>query len=353
MMKDPLVSVILPTYKRAHLITHVLEALACQTYANFEVLVVLKPSGDKTEEILQRFSRILRIEVIIQKEGFVTDALNLGLDHVHGDIIAFLDDDAIPLEDWLQKHVATYEEYNVGGVAGNVVPGRLRGNLSLPVEGASEIIPEPNWFLNSARQILWNCPLEGLEHYMVFISRAGRVSYDSEFSEHARHNVTRSLLGMGANMSLLAEPVRDFRFPRTWILGLSWEQYIGWYVWKRRGYSLVFNPEAVVCHLIHNRSLSRFGKSAKREALSTVEGNLLFYRLRSLESNLSLMHRIVWLMYVSLENAKKICFNRELWRISWMRGTFLSETIGLKWLISAKFGGKYTPLADLKKILED
>jgi glycosyltransferase involved in cell wall biosynthesis len=351
MGKQPVASVIIPTYKRAHLIPHVLGGLAKQTFADFEVIIVLKPSCDGTEKILEDFSRKLKIEVVLQNQGFVTDALNLGLAHVRGEIILFLDDDAIPNKDWIQKHVDTYHDSKVGGVAGDVLPANFKDSTFVPVKGASEIIPDSNWFLKSVRKVLWNSPLKGMEHYMVFISRAGRVSYDSDCSNRAKNMITRSLLGMGANMSLKAEAVRDFRFPRTWILGLSWEQYIGWYIWHR-GYGVVFNPKAIVSHLIHERSLSRFGKSANREALSTVEGNLLFYRLRCVEPNLSWMHRVVWLLYSYLENIKKICFNRELWRIAWMRGTVHSEMIGLKWTISGKFGGHYTPLADLEKLLK-
>jgi glycosyltransferase involved in cell wall biosynthesis len=51
-------SVLIPTYKRAHLIIHVLEGLKKQTYSNFEVLVVLKSSGDGTEQILKNFEKI-------------------------------------------------------------------------------------------------------------------------------------------------------------------------------------------------------------------------------------------------------------------------------------------------------
>jgi glycosyltransferase involved in cell wall biosynthesis len=351
MNQHPYVSVLIPTYKRAHLIIHVLDALKRQIYSNFEVLIVLKPSGDGTEQILKEFEKSLKIQLIIQEKGYVTDALNLGLKHIRGEIIVFLDDDAVPNEDWLQNCVQTYVNNKVGGVAGDVVPAKLKDNMLYPEMGASEVIPYPIGFFKSFRRNIVDCPLEGLENYLIYISKAGRVQSNSELSEYAKHHVTDSLLAMGANMSILAEAIKGFSFPRTWILGLAWEQYLGWWVWKK-GYRLVFNPDVVVNHIVHGSSLSRFGKNLQKETLSTVEGNLLFYRIRNNEPNVSRMYRIVWLLFTQMDNVKKICFNHETIRIAWVMGAFHSETIGLKWSISRKIGGKYAPISDLEKLFQ-
>jgi glycosyltransferase involved in cell wall biosynthesis len=309
---------------------------------------VLKPSGDGTEEVLESFEKTLNIRLILQEEGYVTDALNLGLEQAKGTVIAFLDDDAIPHRDWLQNHLETYSDSNVGGVAGNVIPTVLKEGSVRVKNEVSEIIPYPRQFMKSIGRILWSCPIKGLENHLVYISRAGAVAYDSNLSQYAWHRVTKSLLGMGANMSLLSKTGKGFKFPRSWILGLSWEQFLGWYVWKQ-GYTLVFNPNAIVNHVVHGQTLSRSQTDAKKAALNVMESNLLYYRLYGLEQNLSRMHRIVWLLYGTMMNIKKICWNHELDRFAWIRGTFYSEVIGLKWLLSRKVGGRYWPLADLKK----
>jgi len=49
----PEVSVLIPTFKRAHLISYVFEGLRKQTYKDFEVVVILKSSGDGTEDSLE------------------------------------------------------------------------------------------------------------------------------------------------------------------------------------------------------------------------------------------------------------------------------------------------------------
>jgi GT2 family glycosyltransferase len=292
----------------------------------------------------------VNIKLILQKKGYFTDALNLGFDHAEGDIIAFLDDDAIPHADWLQSHVKTYTESNVGGVAGNVIPMMLKGKELIPIKDSiSEVIPNNEPFAEAIGLKIWNRPLEGLEDYLVYISKAGAVAYNSKISKNAWHQNTKSLLGMGANMSVLTKAIKDFKFPNSWILGLTNEQFLGWHIWKK-GYSLVFNPKAKVYHIFHGQSLTRNIKEEKREALRIIEHNLLFYRLYNLEKNLSWMHRITWFIFSNLVNIKKICKDKEIKRIIGMKSTFHSEIIGLKWLLSRKFRGQYSPLMDLKRL---
>jgi glycosyltransferase involved in cell wall biosynthesis len=292
----------------------------------------------------------MNVKLILQKQGFVTDALNLGLAHAEGNIIAFLDDDAIPFPEWLQNHVKFYTKPNVGGVAGDVIPSILKGNKPISVKDkASEIIPDYKPFLETIERKLWNRPLEGLEDYLVYISKAGTVAYNTNLSQKAWHQPTKSLLGMGANISVLSKAVENFRFPRSWILGLSWEQFLGWHIWKK-GFNLVFNPNAKVYHIFHDQTLTRNIREAKRDALRIIEHNLLFYQLYGLEHNLSKMHRIVWLTFSALLNIKKICKEKEIQRIIGIKSMFRSEIIGLKWLTSRKLGGRYSPFMDLKRL---
>jgi len=54
----PTVSVIVPTYNRAHLLGRALQSILNQTYRDFEVIVVDDGSTDKTEEIVGSFSAL-------------------------------------------------------------------------------------------------------------------------------------------------------------------------------------------------------------------------------------------------------------------------------------------------------
>lgn len=344
------VSVLVTTYKRAQLLSYVLAALEKQTYKDFDVVVILKPSGDKTEEIVEKFKKSLRMKVVVQKKGYVIDAINLGLENSTGEITAFLDDDAIPFPDWIQNLVETYSLPNVGGVAGNVVPTFLNERNMTIVDGkGSGIISDRKPFLDAIGRKIWDCPLKGLEDYFVYISKAGLVECKFSIKNLANRRTTKSLLGMGANMSVLAEAIKGFRFPDSWILGWGFEQFLAWHIWKK-GYSLFYNPDAKVHHLVHGQTLSRNIVDFRKQLLREAEVQLLFYRLYGLEKDLSIKHRISWIIFRTLFILKNAQSLREASTL--LKGMLIGNIIGCKLLISNKFGLKYDPLFELEAILE-
>jgi len=243
-----------------------------------------------------------------------------------------------------------YKDPKIGGVAGNVVPMLLRGKKLFSIEGKkSEIIPECKPIKGGFKFRIWNQPVEGMEHYLVYISKAGLVEYNALVSYTAQSHSTASLLGMGANMSVLAKTVKDFTYPDSWINGLANEQFIGWHVW-RQGYKLIFYPAAKVSHLVHGQSLSRTSGEAKTDILSWTENNLLFHRLYGQEPGLSIIHRVAWLVFDAVANIKKFCVNKDFSQLARLRSKFYSEVIGLKWLLSRWLGLDYSPLVDLNKL---
>jgi len=172
----PAVSIIIPTYKRGHLLTYVLEALTTQTNADFEVLMIVKPSGDGTEQVIKEYFERLAITIIIQTQGYVTDALNLGLKRAEGDIIVFLDDDAIPFPNLIQSYVMSYSLSGIGGVAGDVIPVVVEENKICQFKDTpSEIIPKDTFEKNTLFRRLIDRPLKGLENYLLYLSKEGNI----------------------------------------------------------------------------------------------------------------------------------------------------------------------------------
>ena len=94
-------SVVIATYNRAASLRQTLLSLRHQTYPDFEVIVVNCPSTDGTDAVLAEFAdrvRAFRCDVVSS-----TISGNIGLAHSSGDIVAFIDDDAIPTPTWLQE----------------------------------------------------------------------------------------------------------------------------------------------------------------------------------------------------------------------------------------------------------
>ena len=117
------VSVIINTLNRADSLARNLEALRRQTYREFEVIVVNGPSTDNTDALLRNYSGDIRI-------GYCPDtniglSRNIGLQIASGDVVAFIDDDAVPAETWIERLALAYRQPLVAGVGGWVF------NLSL------------------------------------------------------------------------------------------------------------------------------------------------------------------------------------------------------------------------------
>ncbi|HMF30539.1 MAG TPA: glycosyltransferase [Candidatus Lokiarchaeia archaeon] len=127
--KRDLVSVIIPTYNRAQLITETLNSVLQQTYQNLEIIVVDDGSNDNTEEIVKSINDSRIAYYWQENSGLPASARNLGISHADGDFIAFLDSDDIWLPNKLEIQLALFEKRNdILGICTNAIlfPGKPR-----------------------------------------------------------------------------------------------------------------------------------------------------------------------------------------------------------------------------------
>lgn len=103
-----LVSVIIPTYNRAHLIADSINSILKQSYQDCEVIVVDDGSTDQTPEVLKKYKD--KILYIRQENMGAGAARNRGLVEARGKYIAFLDSDDIWLDFKLELQVAVMEK---------------------------------------------------------------------------------------------------------------------------------------------------------------------------------------------------------------------------------------------------
>jgi glycosyltransferase involved in cell wall biosynthesis len=99
-----LVSVIIPTYNRAHYIKECIISVLEQTYVNLEVLVIDDGSTDNTENIVNSIQDS-RLRYIRQENKGRSHARNLALSMAHGKYITFLDSDDLYLPEKIELQV--------------------------------------------------------------------------------------------------------------------------------------------------------------------------------------------------------------------------------------------------------
>jgi len=109
-------SVVICTYNRKEALRVTLDALRYLRYPDFEVVVVLGPCTDGSEEMLAAY--LPDIKLAHCDITNLSKARNIGIAQASGDIVAFLDDDGIPEPDWLDKLARGYRAPDVGGVGG-------------------------------------------------------------------------------------------------------------------------------------------------------------------------------------------------------------------------------------------
>jgi len=98
--EHPLVSIIMPTFNRGHIISHAIGSVLEQTYDNWELWICDDGSDDDTENIITAY-KDKRIKYLkLQKVG-AAEARNLGSINTHGDYICYLDTDNIWHPDFL------------------------------------------------------------------------------------------------------------------------------------------------------------------------------------------------------------------------------------------------------------
>jgi glycosyltransferase involved in cell wall biosynthesis len=85
------VTVVIPSYNRAHLIADAIESVFRQTYQDFEIILVDDGSTDDTAAAVRRFGS--RVRYVRQDNAGAGAARNHGIRLAKGDYIAFLDSD--------------------------------------------------------------------------------------------------------------------------------------------------------------------------------------------------------------------------------------------------------------------
>lgn len=114
-MKTPLVSIVVPTYNQEKMISRCIESVLCQTYNNWELIIIDDASKDGTREVLKKYSSAEeRIKVICNSVNNGMHGLyknyNKGLAIAEGVYVAILEGDDFWHREKLERQVRKLEK---------------------------------------------------------------------------------------------------------------------------------------------------------------------------------------------------------------------------------------------------
>lgn len=153
--RQPLVSIVTPSYNQANFLEETILSVLGQDYENFEYIIVDGNSTDGSQEIIRKYADQLAWWVSEPDQG-QTDAINKGFAHAKGEILAWLnsDDTYLPSAvseavEFLEKHPKiglVYGDANLIDSEGNIIgqfPARqtdhqrlMRGYVHIPQQAA-------------------------------------------------------------------------------------------------------------------------------------------------------------------------------------------------------------------------
>lgn len=102
---QPQVSILLCVYNGERFLDATLTAVFGQSFQDFELIVVDDGSTDASREVLERYRNDPRIRVTHQENRGTAGALEIGLQSVRGDYVAFLDQDDLWEPEYLSRQV--------------------------------------------------------------------------------------------------------------------------------------------------------------------------------------------------------------------------------------------------------
>lgn len=129
-------TVVLPTFRRPEGVRRVLRALARQADPGtpWEVVVVDNDEPPGAEPVFDEVVPTIAVPVRLVREPArgASNARNRGIREATGDVIAFVDDDVDPREDWLAEITRPIREGRCTGTGGRVI--------------LDPSVPRPTWF---------------------------------------------------------------------------------------------------------------------------------------------------------------------------------------------------------------
>ena len=217
------ISAIISTYNRARFLPGLFDSLKDQTIhpEDFEVIIINNNSTDETELLSREFLNNIKgvkVRYFTETSQGLSFARNRGIREAAGELVTFIDDDALPAKDFLEKTVRFFDEHPEAGASG--------GKILLQF-----IEKKPAWYNRFLSPLL------------------GYFNYGNRTRLFKRNYFRGSNMTFRKSLFDTFEPFST-RLGRTGDILTGGEEKELFYRLKNNGIQLWYNAEAVVYHLV-------------------------------------------------------------------------------------------------------
>lgn len=196
-MSNPLVSIIIPTYNRAHLIAETLDSILAQTYTNWECIIVDDGSTDSSVQVVEnhlnkdkRFMFFKR-PTHLKKGG--NSCRNYGFQKSKGVFINWFDSDDLMLSRFIEYKVNTLVTENVDFVFSETINFNTSGDTSPIFEADNSTVLISAY--NFIKQQLAFCTLD----FMARKSSIGALKFNIDLTSGQEYNFFARYLCVNTN----------------------------------------------------------------------------------------------------------------------------------------------------------
>lgn len=188
-----------------------------------EIILVLDPNPDLAKFYESKFHN--DVKIVISDHYGLSNARNAGVKSAEGEIVVFIDSDAIPGKSWLENLVKNYEDPNVVGVGGLVKPFWEAGS--------------PSWFPEELNWVV-GCSYKGLPEHKACVRNPIGCNMSFRKDVFEKIGYFRSDIGrFGKKLLAGEEPELSMRILE-----------------KIPNSKIIYDPSAVVYHRVNKNRLS-------------------------------------------------------------------------------------------------
>jgi glycosyltransferase involved in cell wall biosynthesis len=298
-------TVAIPSYRRPTHLRRALEALMVQERMAEEVIVVARKDDWETQRIAHELQDELCLTLqLVDGPGVITP-MNRALDTATGDIISFIDDDAVPHRDWARRIIHVFEtEPDLAGLGG-------RDHIFINgewLEGTSKVVGIVHWY--------------------------GRVEGNHHRGVGPRRNVD---VLKGVNMSLRMSALGNCRIDtRLRGSGAQWHWELKFCLDLRaQGKHLAYDPAIIVDHY----PAPRFDADQRSAFDPSAYENQVYNMTLSLLEHLNPLGRMLLMLYalsVGMKNhycgaLKTLLYWPRLRHVAWIKGMASARGVYAAW----------------------